>query len=105
MMGYEVMSSEDYGLYEVNVTAREAGQGLKADRILITFKRWESKVGEWPLREFELQLLEKRYDRGIFVAPYGFKKQARKYANEGSIRLIGPDTLIEYLKEAYKQTS
>lgn len=104
LMGYEVMKTEDYGLYEVNVSAREAGQGLKADRILITFKRWESKVGEWPLREFELQLLENRYDRGIFVAPHGFKKQAREYADAGTIRLIGPDTLIEYLREAYKHT-
>lgn len=105
MMGYEVMSSEAYGPYELNISAREAGQGLKADRLLVTFKRWGSKVGEWPVREFDLQLLEKRYDRGVFIAPHGFNRRAREYAKQSSIRLIGPETLIEYLREAYKETS
>lgn len=102
MMGFEVMSSNAFSPYEINVSAREEGSGLDSDRVLVTFKRWESEVGEWPIREFELSLMEDRYDRGIYVAPYGFKSRAHDFAENSSIRLIGPDTLIQYLREAHK---
>jgi tetratricopeptide (TPR) repeat protein len=102
LMGFEVIKSDAFSPYELNVTAREEGRGLDSDRILVTFKRWESELGEWPIREFELDLLEDRYDRGIFVAPHGFQSEAEDFAKDSSIRLIGPDTLIQYLREAHK---
>jgi tetratricopeptide (TPR) repeat protein len=102
LMGFEPMSTDTFGPDEVNVSAREEAAGPNVNRVLFTFKRWENNVGEWPLREFELQILEKRFDRGIFVAPGGFQYSAKQYVERSSIRLIGPDTLLQYLKEVEK---
>ncbi|MFB6356307.1 MAG: tetratricopeptide repeat protein [bacterium] len=103
MMGYEVLRSESFGPDEVNVSAQEQADSSKVNRILFSFKRWDNKIGEWPIKEFELEILENHYDRGIFVAPYGFKTSAKEYAEQAPIRLIGPETLIQYVREAQKQ--
>ncbi len=103
LMGFEARSSDNFGPDEVNVSAREETSGPNVNRVLFTFKRWENNVGEWPLREFELQILEKRFDRGIFVASGGFTFSAKQYVERNSIRLIGPDTLLQYLKEVEKK--
>lgn len=103
LMNFEVISADSFGPDEVNVTAREEANDPSVNRILFTFKRWENNVGEWPLREFELQILEKKFDRGIFVAPGGFQYSAKQYVEKSPIRLIGPDTLLQYLKEVEKK--
>jgi hypothetical protein len=59
-------------------------------------------VAEWPLKEFELELLEKRFDKGFFVSPRGFRPSAVDYAEDTFIELIGSDELLKYLKEALK---
>ncbi len=103
MMGYDVINSGFLGHDEVNITSHDDGSARTLNRVLFTFKRWDNRVGEWPIKEFELRLLEDRFDRGIFVAPYGFKPAARSFAEDSSIRLIGPDILLEYLREAQKR--
>jgi tetratricopeptide (TPR) repeat protein len=103
LMGFEPMSTDSFGPDEVHVSAREEVSKPSVNRVLFTFKRWENNVGEWPLREFELQILEKRFDRGILVAPGGFQYSAKQYVERSPIRLIGPDTLLQYLKEVEKK--
>ncbi|MFB6346222.1 MAG: tetratricopeptide repeat protein [bacterium] len=103
IMGFTIVDTDAFGPDEVNITARDDSSGPKISRVLFTFKRWDNTVAEWPLREFELQLLEQRFDRGIFVAPRGFQRSAEEYVEQSPIRLIGPDTLLQYLREVEKK--
>ncbi len=101
-MGYKVVSSDTFGPEEVNITAQDDSQVFKVDRILLTFKRWDQIIAEWPLKEFELELLEKRFDKGIFVSPKGFKPSAINFSEQGMVQTVGPDKLLTHLREAFK---
>ncbi|GEM_PF-7083092 len=101
-LGYKVINSDSFGSDEVNVVAHDETEMFKMDRILVTFKRWDQIVAEWPLKEFEIEMLEKRFDKGIFVSLRGFRPSAEAYAEQGNIELIGPDKLIPHLREAFK---
>lgn len=103
LMDFSIVDTDAFGPDEVNITAREEAEGPKIERVLFTFKRWDNTVAEWPLREFELQILEQRFERGIFVAPRGFQRSAEEYVERSPIRLIGPDTLLQYLREVEKK--
>lgn len=104
-MGYRVVGSDTFGPEEINITAQDDSQVFKMDRILLTFKRWDQIVAEWPLKEFELELLEKRFDKGIFVAPQGFKPSAINFAEQGTVETVGPDELLTHLREAFKHNT
>ncbi len=101
-LGYKVINTDSFGSDEVNVVAHDETEMFKMDRVLVTFKRWNQIVAEWPLKEFELEMLEKRFDKGIFVSPRGFRPSAETYAEQGNIELVGPDKLIPHLREAFK---
>lgn len=103
LMGFTIVNTDAFGPDEVNITARDEADGPKIQRILFTFKRWDNTVAEWPLREFELQIIEQRFERGIFVAPRGFQRSAEEYVERSPIRLVGPETLLQYLKEVEKR--
>lgn len=103
-MGYEVMQSDSFNPEEIEITAWEKAQMLKISRILFAFKKWSNQAGEIPLKEFELKLLEGQFDRGFFVCPGGFNHKAVEYAQSGrDMELIGPERLLEYLREAEKK--
>jgi restriction endonuclease Mrr len=102
IMGYKVVSVEAYGPDEVNISSHDDSEMFKINRVLFAFKRWNQSVAEWPLKEFELELLEKRFDKGFFVSPRGFRPSAVDYAEDTFIELIGSDELLKYLKEALK---
>ncbi len=102
LMGFEVVNIDAFGPDEVNVAAHDDSEMFKVNRILFTFKRWNQSVAEWPLKEFELELLEKRFDKGIFVSPLEFRPSAVEYAEKTDIQLVGPDELLDYLQEALK---
>lgn len=101
IMGYEPMESDSLNEEEVNVIARdETSSLLKMDRYIFAFKQWDGYVGMLALKEFEMTLLEGRYDRGFFLAPRGFKPSAMEYAKDSpKMELIGPETLVEHLRE------
>ncbi len=102
LMGYEVVNIDAFGPDEVNVAAHDDSEMFKVNRVLFTFKRWNQSVAEWPLKEFELELLEKRFDKGVFVSPLEFRPSAVEYASKTDIQLVGPDELLRHLQEALK---
>ncbi|MFP4687852.1 MAG: tetratricopeptide repeat protein [bacterium] len=102
LKGYKVVSVEAYGPDEVNVSAHDDSEMFKINRVLFAFKRWNQSVAEWPLKEFELELLEKRFDKGVFVSARGFRPSAVDYVEDTFIELMGSDDLLRYLKEALK---
>ena len=53
---------------------------LGLDVIYVQAKRWESNVGEPPVRDFVGALQGKRARKGIFITTSGFSKGARNYA-------------------------
>lgn len=102
LMGYEVVNIDAYGPDEINIVAHDDTQMFKVSRVLFTFKRWRQSVAEWPLKEFELELLEKRFDKGVFISPVEFRPSAVDYADNTEIQLVGPGELLDYLQEAFK---
>ncbi|MGM0381384.1 MAG: tetratricopeptide repeat protein [bacterium] len=102
LMGYEVVNIDAFGPDEINVAAHDDSEMFKVNRVLFTFKRWNQSVAEWPLKEFELELLEKRFDKGVFVSPLDFRPSALDYAEQTEIELVGPNELLDYLQEAFK---
>lgn len=104
LMGYEVMTSDSINPDEVNISAREKAKMMKVNRVLFAFKKWDNQAGEIPLKEFELKMLEDRFDRGFFVCPGGFNHKAKEYETDSQdLELVGPERLLNYLKEAEKQ--
>ncbi|MFB6344145.1 MAG: restriction endonuclease [bacterium] len=101
MMDYEPIETDSLNDEEVNITARDDSSNfLKADKHLFAFKQWDSYVGILALKEFEMQILEGRYDRGVFVVSRGYKPSAIDYAEKSpKMELIGPEELIEPLRK------
>lgn len=100
-MGYEVMDVELKNDEEVSVECRESGgmNIMNVDRCLVAFKRWDNEAGQMAVKDFEMNLVEERFDQGYFVNPGGFKTQAKQLA-EGNpdLTLTGPEELAEKLK-------
>jgi tetratricopeptide (TPR) repeat protein len=104
LMGYEVMSSDSFNPDEVEISAREKANMMKVNRVLFAFKKWDNQAGQMPLKEFELKMLENRYDRGFFVCPGGFNHKAKDYQDDSQdLELVGPERLLNYIREAEKQ--
>ena len=103
-MGYEVIQSDSLNPEEIEITAIEKEKKLKVNRMLFSFKKWTNQIGEFPLKEFEMKLLENRYDRGFFVCPGGFNQKSIEYAKSSrALDLLGPSQLLDYLREVEKE--
>ncbi len=103
MMGHEpesIFQPEDGG---VGIIAAGTGGFWREEKILYDFKKWDYAVSEWPVREFELNVIEKKVQKGYFVSPGGFKPGAIKFARgKQNVELLGPEDLVSYLPEIKK---
>ncbi|MFB6356979.1 MAG: restriction endonuclease, partial [bacterium] len=100
-MGYEPLKSIANNPEEIDVHARERAQMLKVNRILIAFKQWKETLGEMPVKEFELKMMEDRFDQGYLVCPGGFNHQAQEYADDSpDLNLMGPEQLLKKLPDS-----
>ena len=72
---------------------------LGLDVIYIQAKRWESNIGEPPLRDFVGALDGKGVQKGIFITISDFNPAAKNYAERSSkkVILINGDQLAEYM--------
>ncbi len=104
LMGYEpesVFQPEEGG---VGIVATGAGGFWGGEKIIYNFKKWDHAVSEWPVREFELNVIEKSAQKGYFVSPGGFNPGAIKFSRgKDDIELIGPEELVNYLPEIKKE--
>ncbi|MGM0380711.1 MAG: tetratricopeptide repeat protein [bacterium] len=103
LMGNRPPEKFQFSEEEDGIVASESS-GMMAEEIIYEFKKWDYPVSEWPLREFELKVIEKNVEKGYFVSPGGFKPGAIKFAGgKEKINLIGPEELINYLPDAMKE--
>ena len=74
---------------------------LGLDVIYVQAKRWESNVGEPPLRDFVGALDGKGVQKGIFITTSDFSPAAKNYAERSSkkVILINGDQLADYMIE------
>ncbi len=74
---------------------------LGLDVIYVQAKRWESNVGEPPLRDFVGALDGKGVQKGIFITTSDFNPAAKNYAERSSkkVILINGDQLADYMIE------
>lgn len=72
---------------------------LGLDVIYVQAKRWESNIGEPPLRDFVGALDGKGVQKGIFITTSDFNPAAKNYAERSSkkVILINGDELAEYM--------
>ncbi len=105
LLDYEIISTDSLTPEEVDIVGRDKAVGFKVNRILFAFKQWGDPVGEFPVKEFEMKLLENRYDHGFLVSPGGFNPKAKQYA-EGNpdLELMGPQKLLVHLRNQEKET-
>lgn len=77
---------------------RESGI-WSSSKVLFAFKQWDYKVGEWPVKEFELELIDGHYSRGVLVCPRGYKKSALQFVRDSdTVEVISPGKVIESIK-------
>ncbi len=107
-LGYNIVEGRFTGDPDTEGVRIEASKKTKLwrrERVVFDFKKWNHQIGEWPLREFELNLKEAAANRGYMVVPGGFKPAAIKFtADKRHLDLIGPEKLIGYLRKYRKIT-
>jgi Holliday junction resolvasome RuvABC ATP-dependent DNA helicase subunit len=87
--GFVVETTKATGDHGIDLVVRRDGQ-----RGVIQCKRWDSAVGEPPIREFLGSVVGAQAEIGYYVTTNTFTQRARSFAEDKPLRLIDLDELV-----------
>lgn len=60
-------------------------EGGKERRKLVYITRWENEVGQFPMQDLKLEVVEKKYDAGVFITMGNYSANAVIFASRSGI--------------------
>lgn len=88
----ESVREVDRDTLHIVVTRFENGKDRKK---LVTVTRWENEVGQFPVQDLKLEVLDKKYDTGVFIAMSHYSTNAMKFArHSGCLELFSTAELM-----------
>ncbi len=98
-MGFKIKRIKNSNEEEIFFVALEESGLWSTERALFGFKQWDFKVGEWPVKEFELKVIDEHYNRGYLVVPGGYSRSALEFVRKSNqVEVIAPGQIIQVIK-------